>query len=57
VLAGDRYPHEIPEVVTCALLASRATVGDPDFLPRPLYIRPPDVTMKTVPLETEICRD
>lgn len=32
------------ETALCALLASRATPGAPEFLPRPLYIRAPDVT-------------
>ncbi len=35
-----------PEVVTCALLASKADLNDPSILPRPLYLRPPDVTIK-----------
>lgn len=35
-----------PEVVTCALLASQVDPHDPAFLPRPLYLRPPDVTIK-----------
>lgn len=33
------------ETVTCAALAARADIRDPAFLPRPLYIRPPDVTL------------
>lgn len=35
-----------PEVITCAKLAARAQTDDPDFLPRPFYLRAPDVTMK-----------
>lgn len=42
------------EVVTCAVLASQATPGDTATLPRPLYIRAPDVTIK-VPPEPKTC--
>ncbi|MDD5586007.1 MAG: tRNA (adenosine(37)-N6)-threonylcarbamoyltransferase complex dimerization subunit type 1 TsaB [Alphaproteobacteria bacterium] len=35
-----------PEVVTCAALAALADPQDPAFLPRPLYLRAPDVTLK-----------
>ncbi|MGE0109927.1 MAG: tRNA (adenosine(37)-N6)-threonylcarbamoyltransferase complex dimerization subunit type 1 TsaB [Bdellovibrionales bacterium] len=34
-----------PEVVTAASLAAKANTDDPAFLPRPLYCRPPDVTI------------
>lgn len=34
------------EVEVCARLAAQADVNDPAFLPRPLYLRPPDVTVK-----------
>jgi tRNA threonylcarbamoyladenosine biosynthesis protein TsaB len=34
-----------PEAVTAARLAALATPGTPDTLPRPLYLRAPDVTM------------
>lgn len=34
------------EAVTCARLAAVADPNDPAFLPRPLYLRPPDVTIK-----------
>ena len=34
------------EVATCAALAAGATIGDVDVLPRPLYLRAPDVTIK-----------
>jgi tRNA threonylcarbamoyladenosine biosynthesis protein TsaB len=34
-----------PEAVTCAALASRADPADSAFLPRPLYLRLPDVTV------------
>jgi len=33
-----------PEVITCARLAFSANLEDQDFLPRPLYLRAPDVT-------------
>lgn len=38
-------PATEPEVVTCALLASNAAIDDQATLARPLYIRPPDVTV------------
>ncbi len=52
VVAGDAtLPSNIAilkpaenEIVTTAALAARAIPDHPDFLPRPLYIRPPDVT-------------
>ncbi|MFA6280170.1 MAG: tRNA (adenosine(37)-N6)-threonylcarbamoyltransferase complex dimerization subunit type 1 TsaB [Bdellovibrionales bacterium] len=34
------------EAITCARLAAEAGEGDPAFLPRPFYLRPPDVTVK-----------
>ena len=34
-----------PEAVTCAALAALADPHDPAYLPRPLYLRAPDVTM------------
>ncbi len=37
--------QDTPESVTCALLAAAADPASPVYLPRPLYIRPPDVTM------------
>jgi tRNA threonylcarbamoyladenosine biosynthesis protein TsaB len=45
-LEGLFTPASENEVITCAALAARADVNDPIFLPRPLYIRPPDITMK-----------
>lgn len=33
------------EVVTCAALAAAAVAGNEEFLPRPLYLRQPDVTV------------
>ncbi|MGE4352405.1 MAG: tRNA (adenosine(37)-N6)-threonylcarbamoyltransferase complex dimerization subunit type 1 TsaB [Bdellovibrionales bacterium] len=58
-LAGD-CPELLPELadsgrwvqpassesVCAAALAAAAVLDDPAFLPRPLYLRPPDVTMK-----------
>lgn len=38
-------PASGPEPVTCAKLAAEADPQSPDFMPRPLYIRAPDVTM------------
>lgn len=35
------------EVVTCAKIAAAVDINDPVYLPRPLYVRPPDVTVKT----------
>jgi tRNA threonylcarbamoyladenosine biosynthesis protein TsaB len=51
MIAGDgplpgltvEAPRE-SEVITLAGLAARATPDQPEFLPRPLYIREPDVT-------------
>ncbi len=41
-----RKPHEM-EAITCAALAARISdINDPEFLPRPLYVRAPDVTVK-----------
>lgn len=39
------------EVITCATLAAKASQGDLAYLPRPLYLRPPDVTIshRTIP--------
>ncbi len=42
-----------PEVVTCAALAARADPAQAAFLPRPLYLRAPDVTF---PGPEEVCR-
>lgn len=36
-----------PECVTAARLATQIQVGDPAYLPRPLYLRAPDVTIKS----------
>ncbi len=63
VVAGDAIDTALPgfvkttqlEAVTGALLASRTAVGDLAYLPRPLYIRAPDVTIKPVPVEA--CHD
>jgi tRNA threonylcarbamoyladenosine biosynthesis protein TsaB len=43
------------EVITCAALVALADPQDPVFLPRPLYLRAPDVTLGRVKGETS-CR-
>jgi len=46
VLAGLDVRKAVEnEAVTAASLAARAGITDPAFLPRPLYIRAPDVTV------------
>ena len=55
VLAGDvslpgMTASEESEVVTATKLAGAAYPDDIEHLPRPLYIRPPDVTMKKQPI-------
>jgi len=42
----DMLPPSEIEAVTAARLAAEADPADPAFLPRPLYIRAPDVTMR-----------
>ena len=37
-----------PEAVTCARLAGNANPALTDYLPRPMYLRAPDVTLKPV---------
>jgi tRNA threonylcarbamoyladenosine biosynthesis protein TsaB len=57
-IVGDQKMKTIPslhlakekEVITAAHLAAMAPLDDPSYWPRPLYIRPPDVTMSTNPL-------
>ena len=44
VMNTDFHPPSENESVTCAALAAKTTPGDTAYLPRPLYIRPPDVT-------------
>jgi tRNA threonylcarbamoyladenosine biosynthesis protein TsaB len=44
VANADFHPPVENEAVTCAALAAHAAPGDAAFLPRPLYIRAPDVT-------------
>jgi len=39
------------EVITSARIASNLTVNDAAYMPRPLYVRPPDVTIKAKPIE------
>lgn len=55
IRAGDNQPSP-NESITCALLASRAPINDPATLPRPLYIRLPDVTVKA-PLKAAVHSD
>ncbi len=45
VIAGDNATPEEDILAACARLAAEAEVHHPDFLPRPLYLRPPDVTV------------
>lgn len=42
---ADFHPLDEKETILAAALASAANPEDPIFLPRPLYIRPPDVTI------------
>ncbi|MGE3624628.1 MAG: tRNA (adenosine(37)-N6)-threonylcarbamoyltransferase complex dimerization subunit type 1 TsaB [Bdellovibrionales bacterium] len=47
ITTGDAHygvPPAECEAITCARLAARAALDEADFLPRPLYIREPDVT-------------
>jgi len=39
------HPATESEAITSAVLASRAALDDPVFLPRPFYLRAPDVTV------------
>ena len=43
---GGAQQTPTPEVLTCAILAATADPADPAFLPRPYYLRAPDVTLK-----------
>ncbi|MDX2028672.1 MAG: tRNA (adenosine(37)-N6)-threonylcarbamoyltransferase complex dimerization subunit type 1 TsaB [Alphaproteobacteria bacterium] len=43
-LSHFQKPEE-KEITTCAALAARAKADDAAFLPRPLYLRAPDVTL------------
>lgn len=50
IITGDADLPNIPpareaEVIACARLAAAVAPDDPAYLPRPLYIRAPDVTM------------
>ena len=45
------------EVVMCALLAAKAEPTDPAFLPRPLYLRAPDVTFPSVEMRPATTED
>ena len=44
-----------PEVLTSAALAALAVPEDPAFLPRPLYVRAPDVTLKKIIPTLGVC--
>ncbi len=46
VEASRFLPRQEIEAITCARLAAEGSEGDPAFLPRPFYLRPPDVTIK-----------
>ncbi|MDR3451113.1 MAG: tRNA (adenosine(37)-N6)-threonylcarbamoyltransferase complex dimerization subunit type 1 TsaB [Alphaproteobacteria bacterium] len=43
-IAGDKATPADDILAACALLASTADAMHPDYLPRPLYLREPDVT-------------
>lgn len=55
VITGDTILKEFTsfqaplekEVIAAAVIASQADPTSPEYLPRPLYIRAPDVTLKT----------
>lgn len=53
ILQGSTPFHETKEkeVIVCAALAAEAKTKDPAYLPRPLYIRAPDVTFKKPTLQ------
>ncbi|HAX92168.1 MAG TPA: tRNA (adenosine(37)-N6)-threonylcarbamoyltransferase complex dimerization subunit type 1 TsaB [Rhodospirillaceae bacterium] len=44
--ASRVLPATEPEAVTAAMLAAQVEADDPAFLPRPYYLRAPDVTIK-----------
>ncbi len=48
-------PASEPETVTSAALAAKAALDDPSFLPRPLYLRAPDVTFAKGSPANECC--
>jgi tRNA A37 threonylcarbamoyladenosine modification protein TsaB len=56
VIAGDIATPDEDVVACCAKLAANADVKNPDFLPRPLYLREPDVTLPSKALTTAISR-
>ena len=45
VIAGDSATPEEDILAACARLAAEAEANHPDFLPHPLYLRPPDVSV------------
>lgn len=44
-IVGDVATPDIDEAALCAALAALVETGHADFLPRPLYLRAPDVTL------------
>jgi tRNA threonylcarbamoyladenosine biosynthesis protein TsaB len=48
-IAGDIATPDDDILGACAVLAATADVRDPGFLPRPLYLRAPDVTFPKEP--------
>lgn len=46
VLSSFLAPLRQDEIVTVAELAAQAAKDDPEFAPRPFYLRPPDVTVR-----------
>ena len=44
-MVGDMTAKEEDDLAACVEIAVRADISDPDFAPRPLYIRLPDVTI------------
>lgn len=47
-IVGDMLGAEGDALAVCAELAVKAFLEDSEFMPRPLYIRPPDVTVKKI---------
>lgn len=44
-IAGDKASTDMDILSACAEIAAQASPHDAAFLPQPLYLRPPDVTM------------
>jgi tRNA A37 threonylcarbamoyladenosine modification protein TsaB len=49
-IAGDLATADDDILAACAKLAAQADAKNPDFLPRPLYLRAPDVTFPSASL-------